>query len=961
MIGTTLAHYKVTAALGEGGMGQVWRAEDTRLGREVALKVLPESFAEDPERLARFEREARVLASLNHPNIAHLYGLETVRPDADEGSGLEARGSIPSSHPAAGTAAPQSSPASPDGLVGHASRVPGGADWNSEFGIRNSELPAATGSSPEPRASSLVTFLVMELVEGEDLSERIRRGPVPIEEATAIALQIAEALEAAHEAGIVHRDLKPANIKLRPDGTVKVLDFGLAKAWEMEGPDPGLSLSPTLTARHTAAGLILGTAAYMAPEQAAGIAVDRRADIWAFGVVFWEMLTGNRLFGGETVSHVLASVLKDEIDLNELPADVPPHVRRLIGRCLRKKPKQRLQAIGDARIVLDEGDDDAPATVAGSAEVPGRSRLAWLAAAVALALATTLGILLWLGEARDPGVVRASIPAPPGTVFHLEPFNPGVATVSPDGNLVVFSARDESGRFMLYLRALDAGEAHALDGTEGGHYPFWSPDSRWIGFVANGKLRKVPATGGPVQTICDAVDGKGGTWNPDGVIVFAPDASSALHRVAAVGGDSTPITELDLGRGDNSHRQPRFLPDGRHVVFYARNAAGDHKGWVRVIELDEGGSGRDLVQSPSSARFAAGHLLFVRENMLMAQPFDPQKLEFRGDAFPLGENVIVPSLTGAGAFSASDNGVLVYQTGNQEMSSRLQFFDRDGRPMENVGDEGLFDHVSLSPDGTTAAVVIFDTALGADDIWLVDVERGLRTRFTFDKASDGYPVWSPDGQSLVFASRRNGSQAIFRKSIGGTGEVELVYQTDTDIFPSSWSPDGRHITFDRSGEGTSSDLWVLDLENGPSAEVFYQTEAEDGVGMFSPDGRWLAYWSQESGRGEVYVTPFPGPGRRVQLSASSGTWMQWRSDGREIFYQDETGLLKRVEVDGRGDTFVVGSTADVMVLGVPQITGVKFSITPDGETVLTAVNSGDEQSTFVDLVVGWTAELGEER
>ncbi len=447
----------------------------------------------------------------------------------------------------------------------------------------------------------------------------------------------------------------------------------------------------------------------------------------------------------------------------------------------------------------------------------------------------------------------------------------------------------------------------------------------------------------------------------DGVIVFTPDSGTPLYRVAAVGGEATPISELDLARGDNSHRQPRFLPDGRRVLFYARNSAGDSDGWVRVIGLDEGGSGRELVRSPSSARYAAGHLLFVRDNILMAQPFDPDTLDFRGDAFPLADNVIVPSLTGAGAFSASDDGVLVYQTGEQEVMSQLQWFDRDGRPLAEIGDTGLYEHVALSPDGKMAALVVFDSTAGADDIYLLDVERGVRTRFTFDKASDTLPVWSADGQSLIFASRRNGTQAIYRKSIGGTGEVELVYQSDVDVFPNSWSSDGRYLAFDQPGQGTGSDQWVLDLENGPSAKLFYQTEAEDGVGAFSPDGRWLAYWSQESGRGEIYVMPFPGPGRRVQVSANSGTWMQWRADGREIFYQEENGALKRVEVDGRADTFTVGAVEDVVDLRLPALTGKTFSITADGEQVLAAISSQDVQSPFVDLVVGWTDGIEEEK
>jgi serine/threonine protein kinase/Tol biopolymer transport system component len=931
MIGTTLSHFRINDKLGEGGMGQVWRAEDEKLGREVALKILPEEFARDPERMARFEREAKVLASLNHPNIATLYGLETTAVIPSEQS--ESRDPLKS-----------------------------GSDPSTQRAPANSggpSTPASPGDASAQDDRKAVTFLAMELVEGEDLSERIARGPVPVEEATAIALQIAEALEAAHEQGIVHRDLKPANIKLRTDGTVKVLDFGLAKAWDTDAESANVSLSPTLTAHATAAGVIIGTAAYMAPEQAAGTAADRRADVWSFGVVLWEMLTGHKLFEGETVSHVLASVLKDEIDPNELPADVPLHIRQLIGRCLRKKPKQRLQAIGDARIVLEDGADDVGAAAAESTPSRSRSRLGWIVAGVAVVAAAVLGSLLILVSGEEARIVRAAIPAPPGTVFHLDPLNPGVATVSPDGRNIVFSARDEAGNFMLYLRALDEGEAHALDGTDGGHYPFWSPDSRWIGFVAKGKLRKIQATGGPALTICDAPDGKGGTWNRDGVIVFAPDASTVLHRVAAVGGESTPITELDFERGDNSHRQPRFLPDGRHLLFYARNSAGDTKGTARVIGLDEGGSGRDVVQSPASARYAAGYLLFVRDGTLMAQSFDPDAIAFQGDAFPVAENVIVRALTGAGAFSATDNGILVYQTGDLEVGGVLEWIDLDGSSLGTVGDEAIYEQVKLSPDGRTAAVEILDPAIGTNDIWLVDMERGLRTRFTFDKANDTYPVWSPDGESLIFASRRGTAQGIYRKSVRGTGDAELVYQSDVDVFPESWSPDGRFLAFDQSGTGSASDLWVLDLEGGPSASVFYQTEADDGAAAFSPDGRWLAYWSQESGRGEVYVTSFPERGRRVQVSTDSGTWMQWSSDGLAIFYQEENGPLKRVAVDGRGGTFTVGAVEDVARLDVPSLMGIKFSVAPGGEKVLMVRSRQDADSPLVNLVVGWTEGLEE--
>ncbi len=882
MIDSVLGQYKVTAKLGQGGMGEVWLAEDSTLGRQVALKLLPDDFADDPDRHARFEREAKVLASLNHANIATLHALEHL-----------------------------------DGRH----------------------------------------VLVMELVEGEGLDDIIARGPISADETVVMGLQIAEALEAAHEAGIVHRDLKPANIRVRPDGTVKVLDFGLAKAWESEGGDSSLSLSPTLTQHATAAGVILGTAAYMAPEQAAGTATDQRADIWAFGVVLWEMLTGNKLFAGETVSHVMASVLKDDVDLDELPLETPAFLKNLISRCLRRKRRERLQAIGDARIALEECAVDEPSVAVGQEILASRSPLSWILAAAAGIVAVILGLLLWGEKGEEVRVIRSTIPAPPGTEFHLESLNPGPATVSPDGLKLVFSAQDDEGNFMLYLRSLNQSGAHALAGTEGGHYPFWSPDSQWVGFFTVGKMKKIKEHGGPPLTICDAVDGKGGTWNAEGVIVFTPDAGTTLHRVAAVGGESVSISELDFTNGDNSHRQPRFLPDGRHVIYYARSNAGDHMSKVRVLELDEGGSGRDLVESNATGWFAAGHLLYVRDDMLMAQPFDPEALDFTGDAFPVAENVIVRAQTGIGVFSATDEGVLVYQTGIQEAENTLQWFNRDGLPLDPVGEKANYEQVSLSPDGKTAAVVILDIASGTQDIWMLDIERGLRTRFTFDQASDTYPVWSADGESLIFSSRRDGTRAIYRKSVTGHSEVELVFSTDVDVFPNSWSPDARFVAFDKQGAGTGNDLWILDLEGGPSAEVFYQSKAEDGAAMFSPDGRWISYFSQESGRGEVYVTPFPGPGRRWQVSDNSGTWSQWSADGKEILYQEENGLLKSVAVDGSGDSLIIGATEDIVPVRSPDITGVKFWFTPDAQRVLACVKNDNEQSEYLDLVVGWTEEL----
>ncbi len=958
MLGRKLSHFEITGKLGQGGMGEVWRAEDEKLGRQVALKVLPAEFASDPERMARFEREAKVLASLNHPNIATLYGLETV----ESGSGLgsesspEPRASSPSSHPAAGTAAPQSGPAPLEAVS-----MSRGAGGNSKLRIQNSELPADAGSSPEHQAPSPVTFLAMELVEGEDLSERIKRGPIPIEEATAIALQIAEALEAAHEQGIVHRDLKPANIKLRPDGTVKVLDFGLAKAWETEGPDPGLSLSPTVTSHATAAGLILGTAAYMSPEQAAGTPADRRADIWSFGVVLWEMLTGHKLFEGETVSHVLASVLKDEVDLDELPQDTPPKLRELIGRCLRKKPKQRLQAIGDARIALEEPMEAPPAEAFTTGEpMTSSPRLlslvGWALAIVGLGAAA----LLWStrgGEVPEH-LLRTTIPPPENTAFHLAAISPGAATVSPDGTRLVFSARDEDGTVRLYLRALDQPEATVMSGTDGAQFPFWSPDSQWIAFFTqqDGTLKKVDASGGPPITLCAAQNGKGGSWGSDGDIVFAPNAGTSLHRVSSSGGESQEVTEVDRGR-HNSHRHPRFLPDGRRFLYLARGVnAGESA--VMIGSLD-GGTDRELMRNVVQAEYAAGQLFFVREQTLMAQPFDPQQLEFSGEAKPVAEQALTIPAAAFGVYSVSGAGVLTYHVGAVEAVVAPVWYDRAGREVERLGDSGEYNTVSLSPDGRSAAFTITPGVSGTIDIWTYDLARDLKSRFTFDDATDYMPLWAPDGQSLAFSSDRSGTMQIYRMGIGGVEGAELVVDSGKDVTPRGWSPDGRWIVYAQQEDETAADIWALDLETGEPRPLRTQ-RGIDVPGEISPDGRWLSYFSDESGRFEVYVTPFPEAGRRWQASTDSGVFPFWCESGRELVYQRFDGRLMSVAVDLGAESVRFGDTSELLDIAPPDALGPAFAPSADCERILVIPKGEASTTTLLNLMVGWPQVVKED-
>jgi serine/threonine protein kinase/Tol biopolymer transport system component len=912
MIGTKLAHYNIIGELGAGGMGEVWRAEDEKLGREVALKVLPADVAEDPERLARFEREAKVLASLNHPNIAHLYGLESIE-------------------------------------VNDAIAEAGG---NSKLKTQNSELTAPA-----------VTFLVMELVEGEDLSERISRGLIPIDDVVPIALQIAEALEAAHEQGIVHRDLKPANIKLKADGTVKVLDFGLAKAWEADNTDASLSLSPTMTQHATAAGLILGTAAYMSPEQARGQSVDRRADIWAFGVVLWEMLTGRKLFDGDTVSDVLASVLKEAPPLDALPAKTPAFLRRLTARCLDKDSKTRLRDIGEARIALARAEEDTSteSVVKDAAEAPPWRRwVPWLAAGLATIVALALGVLWFTRTVPEPPVIRFETPPPENGRFHLSPDNPGPVAVSPDGTMLAYSGRTTDGVIQLWVRALDEAEARALPGTENAQYPFWSPDSRRVGFFSNGKLRIIEAVGGPPLALCDTADGKGGSWNSDGVIVFSPSYNSPLHQVAEAGGESVAITVFDAERKDNSHRHPRFLPDGNHFLYMARSATGSAEGHAVMIGSLDGSVDRLLFRAPTAVEVVPGHLLFVRDRTLMARPFDARNLEFNGDPFPIAETVaLLPPGAVVGIYSASQNGVLAYQTGDgSDGSFRLVWRDREGNELGIVGEPASYDEVHLIPGGELAVVALEEAGAGTGDVWVIDLRRNLFSRFTFEPGYEYGLTPTPDGKALIFSSERGGAYTFVRKEIGGAGEGEVIFESTTEMYPSSVTPDGEHLIFYRGGETTNYDIWVLPLSGEDDAYPFIETDFVEYTGMISPDGRWLAYGSDESGSPEIYVTAFPERGRKWQVSTSGGHSPRWNADGDEILYHAVDGTLTAVAAEGRDGGLLIGEAVPLFNTMVQPFGSHFWALSEDGDRALVLETMSEQDAPNLSVVVNWPATVG---
>ena len=722
--GARLGPYEIISPLGAGGMGEVYRARDTKLGRGVAIKVLPEAVATHPDRIARFEREAKVLASLNHPHIAALFGME-------ESSGRH--------------------------------------------------------------------FLVMELVEGETLAERIAspnatgRG-LPVEDALKIALQIAGALEAAHECGIIHRDLKPANVMVTPDEVVKVLDFGLAKAAEGGRAGQDLSQSATVSFAGTREGTILGTAAYMSPEQARGKPVDKRTDIWAFGCVIYEMLTGRLAFSGETASDAVAAILSRDPDWLALPAETPESVRRLLRRSLEKDPKRRLHDIADARIELEETlaqpsaaghlvspDPSAPIVTTG-ARARARVRLAWVAATLSVAAivaALALGRVGSFGRpAVDTRVFRSSIVLPEGAQIPADRSSANLGpggrfALSPDGRRLAFVARrDAIGPPLLWVRPLDGLVAQSLVGTEGATYPFWSPDSRFIAFLAQGKVKKIAVSGGAPVTLADASLGATGAWNRDDVILFTPKGGAQLYRVSASGGTPSPVTTVDTGSGGEQHWFPFFLPDGRHFLYSAlggKTAGAANPSGVYVGSLDPTEKSSLLLPDGSHAKYAEGYLIYMRGTTLMVRPFDANRRELQGEAEPLAEQLQTTSgsVTGAaGAFTVSETGVLAYQTGSGAVRSQLVWHERGGKETSVLGDQADYADVELSPDDQRVAVSVLDPAQGTRDLWLYDVKRGLRTRFTYDAANEFEPIWSPDGDRLTF-SRNKGSVDLYQKGRAG--------------------------------------------------------------------------------------------------------------------------------------------------------------------------------------------------
>jgi serine/threonine-protein kinase len=893
MIGSSLLQYRVASKLGEGGMGEVWRAEDTKLGRDVALKMLPDGFAQDPERLARFEREARVLASLSHPNIAGIHGHEEV-----------------------------------DGTH----------------------------------------FLVMELVEGQSLAERIQQGPMPVDEVVRIAKQIAEAVEAAHEKGVVHRDLKPANVNITPDGNVKVLDFGLAKAlvgdpMSGDAADHDLSLSPTLTQAMTGLGVLLGTAGYMSPEQARGKPVDRRADIWAFGCIVYEMLTGQRLFTGETATDVIGAVVHKEPDLDELPPKVPAQIRRLLDRCLQKDVNRRLQSIGDARIALQEWLENPEDEVAAVAK-PRPGWLSWATAAVAgLAGLALGGFLLGSSEHTPPPVERFVVELGEEPLFGGR----GAAAVpSPDGRYLAY-ATTLSGTGSLYLRPLDRLEsAKAASGQsrEWPHNAFFSPDSQWLGFFTVGELKKMPVTGGSPITLADTEMPRGGSWSADGRIVFAPQSSGGLSIVPAAGGEVIPLTTVAEGEGFESHRYPQWLPGDPAVLFTAIDASGTR---LEIVEV-ESGERSVLHEGGFYGRYIpTGHVLFVDGDAVFAMPFDAKRLEREGSPMPVLEGVSSFPAGGQAQYHVSDTGLLVYRPGSDELDPfSISWVDRSGKLEDLWDDEGIYGTPRLSPDGRRLAVSV---QRGDDwDVWVYDIERDVATRLTFGSGYDADPVWSPDGRYVAFASdREDGQMATYRTRSDGTGEAERLIELGKLEFPApmSWSPDGGRLLVTTPGQNGSDDLWFVPVDGQGEPEPYLATPFEESEGQFSPDGRWIAYRSNETGEAEIYVRSTQGPGK-WQISDGGGWQPLWSAHGRTLFFRSREGL-NAVEVEARGEEFRAGRPQFLFgeIFGGPQgvqVPGYLFfdyDVSADGQKFVVFPRRTDEDSgsSTVHVVSGWFEEV----
>jgi eukaryotic-like serine/threonine-protein kinase len=860
--GVRLAQYEILQPLGAGGMGAVYRARDTRLGRDVAIKVLPEGFSADRGRLERFDREARLLAALNHPHIASIHDF--------------------------------------------------------------ADLDGAK-------------YLVMELAPGETLEATMRRGPIAVGEALAIARQICDALAAAHERGIVHRDLKPANVVVDDEGGVKVLDFGLARADDRDAFEGDPSNSPTI-ARGTEAGMILGTAAYMSPEQARGKRVDRRADIWAFGVVMWEMLTGKRLFTGETVSDTLAAVLTREVDFDALPPETPAQVIWVLRRCLARDPAVRFRDAGDVRIALDA--DPLAATVRRESKRP------IAAAAVAIFIAILFAMWQIAGgreTARLASPIHAAIPLPKGSGLALSGIQPGPPVLSPDGKRMALVLDEENGSRRLWIRDLASSTAHPLEGTGDASYPFWSPDGEHVAFFADGKIKRVPAAGGSVLVVTNASNGKGGAWNQDDVILFSPLFNSGLHMVPANGGTAVAVTKVDTAAGETSHRFPQFLADGRRFLYLSRRR---ESGARTMLGSLDGGEAAVVLDSPANALLAGGHLLYLRDRTLLAQPFDEKSGTLTGSPYPLADPLrLIPGAARMVA-SASDD-VILYQTGDiHQTRVQLQWVDRKGEAIASIGEPLDIRSRRISPDGKRIAAQI------GTDLWIIDALTGNRERLTFHDGGESSPVWSPDGRRIAYAAYGERNEVKIETVPPSGTPITAAFRNYPEgrLRPTSWSPDGSFLIYEDENLATNrTEIILIDLATGGEPRVIAETATDPGA-QFSPDGRWISFDNlNEEGEPTVFVVGYPDLHRRWQVGRGEAPF--WNASGTELFFQGIDGSVHSVEVRATPDAFAWGAPVRLFQVYTPPQTF-------DGERFLVSHDLGERTGEPLLMLLNWRAVAG---
>jgi serine/threonine protein kinase/Tol biopolymer transport system component len=898
--GTKLGPYEIVEPLGAGGMGEVYRARDTRLERTVAVKVLPQHLSSDSERKQRFEREAKAISSLQHPHICTLF------------------------------------------------------DVGSQDGV---------------------DFLVMEHLEGETLAQRLKKGALPAEQVLKIGMEVADGLDKAHRQGVVHRDLKPGNIMLTKSGA-KLLDFGLAKpagatlasgtlAEALTAPSPVNPLSPTTPL--TQQGTIVGTFQYMSPEQVEGKEADARTDIFALGAVLYEMATGKRAFEGKSQLSVASAILeRDPEPISRSQPLAPAALEHVVKACLAKDPEERWQSAADVRRELkwiSEGGTQVGVPVPEARARRMKFRLGWAIAVVASLAAIGFALAYFLLASRPAQIIHAQLLAPEKAIFDFTGDLGGPPVLSPDGKRIVFAAHTAESPKALWVRQLDSDTAQRLDGTDGAFFPFWSADSRSIAFFADGKLKKIPAGGGPVTTLADAPNARGGAWGKGDVIVYTPDFRDALYKISAAGGLPVRVTELDPSK-HTTHRWPFFLPDGKHFVYLATNHSGGSReaNGIYFGSLDGKGS-KLLVATEGAGQYASGYLLFQSQTTLVAQPLDPSNGTLSGEPIPVAERVQYDSGIWRSLFTVSENGLLAYQGGSARLGTELVWFDRTGKQLGRVAERERYADPRLSPDGKRLAVTVGDPQT---NIWVFDLVRGTKTRLTFDNATHNQPSWSPDGSRIAFASFSGPfagaglGSSLHTKASNGTGQDALLLAAEQQIahtYP-EFSPDGRYLVYDRGSGPTGGAVWAVPLsgEKKPFPVVQPQSPQNNVFeSRLSPDGRWLAYTSDDSGSAEIYVSPFPGGGGRWQISTNGGAVPVWRRDGKELFYWANDQMLTAVEVNPRGPEFQIGAAKPLFRLSSPGL-GIPYDVSPDGQRFL--VNYlPEDTSTPLTLVVNWTAAL----